>query len=107
TGLPLINYLPDRLALGYARRFSTRVSREESWQTLLREGIRGGTVGEILGRLGDRGGRPLLLRPNREGLGDWVDLWDRGYGGPADGSGSRLKRWAMPFLKVIFGVTGW
>lgn len=36
TGLPLINYLPDRLALAYARRFSRRAQSDESWNELLR-----------------------------------------------------------------------
>jgi 2-polyprenyl-3-methyl-5-hydroxy-6-metoxy-1,4-benzoquinol methylase len=42
TGLPLINYFPDRIALAVARRWSKRVKFNESWASLLRRGIRGG-----------------------------------------------------------------
>ena len=44
SGLPIINYLPDRIALIYAHRFSKRVSPNSTWLELLRRGIRGGTV---------------------------------------------------------------
>lgn len=72
-GMPLINYLPDSLALRAARRYCKRVSPNESWQSLLRRGIRGGTVPEIHGILG--GPRHAeLLRPKRA-VGDRIDLW--------------------------------
>ena len=73
TWLPLINYLPDRLAHRAACAFSRRVGRDHDWPTLLRAGIRGSTVGEILGIL-RRCGRPLLLEPKAE-IGDAIDLW--------------------------------
>lgn len=75
TGLLLINYLPDTLALRMARRFSKRVQRDEEWETLLRRGIRGATVREVLGIIGVRG-RPVLLEPARQ-IGDRIDLWYR------------------------------
>src|SRR5687767_10830265 len=43
TSLPLINYLPDRLTLKAARKFSRRVKEDDSWEFLLRAGIRGAT----------------------------------------------------------------
>lgn len=65
TKLPLINYLPDRVALATARRFSKRIERDETWETLLRKGIRGGTERNILCDLGAANGyRPMLLKPN-------------------------------------------
>ncbi len=76
TGLPLINYLSDRLAHKVACRFSRRVEAGASWESLLRKGIRGATAGEILGilrRTGD--GTPVLLNPNRNGIRDHIDLW--------------------------------
>lgn len=69
TGLPLINYLPDRLALAYARSCSRRMKGDEDWPALLRAGIRGATVGEILRLLGPDA-RPLAPLE-----GDLVDLW--------------------------------
>lgn len=73
TGLPLINYLPDGLALHAARRFSRNVTPEEDWETLLRRGIRGGTVPEVLGILRECG-KPVLLEPRKD-VGDRIDLW--------------------------------
>src|SRR5215831_4024956 len=64
TYLPMINYLPDGLALRVARRFSKRVARDGDWETLLREGIRGGTIPEILEILSTRGS-PALLEPRK------------------------------------------
>jgi 2-polyprenyl-3-methyl-5-hydroxy-6-metoxy-1,4-benzoquinol methylase len=69
TGLPLINYLPDALALRAARRFSRRLNGDEDWTALLRAGIRGGTIGELLRVLG---GEARLMSPRR---GDLIDLW--------------------------------
>jgi hypothetical protein len=54
TGLPLINYLPDRLALSFARKFSKRVDRHETWDALLRKGIRRGTENEVAGIITNR-----------------------------------------------------
>jgi hypothetical protein len=75
-GLPLINYLPDSMALWMARRYCKRVARDESWESLLRRGIRGGTVPEIIGLLGGPK-HTQLLRPRPE-VGDRVDLWYQG-----------------------------
>lgn len=73
TGLALINYLPDGLAYRAAHRFSRRVHPEDDWQTLLRDGIRGATVREVLGILP---GAAELLAP-LPGTGDRIDLWHR------------------------------
>lgn len=69
TGLPLINYLPDAVACWVARRFSPRLKGDEEWPALLRAGVRGATVGEILRALGDNA---ELVQPRR---GDHIDLW--------------------------------
>lgn len=75
THLPLLNYLPPAAALRYARRCSPRVSREDTWEDLLRAGIRGGTAGEILRALRRAGGKPRLLEPSAPGIRDRVDIW--------------------------------
>lgn len=72
-GMPLINYLPDWMTLQIVRRFSRRYSGQVSWERLLRDGIRGGTVSEILGILRPHG-RPTLLKPRAQ-VGDRIDLW--------------------------------
>lgn len=97
TGLPLINYFPDQIALTVARRFSKRVKKNESWEMLLRRGIRGATEHEILELLRKKFRCHVeLLEPNRLGFRDRIDLWyatDFGLG-----------RFAMfkPFLKSAF-----
>jgi 2-polyprenyl-3-methyl-5-hydroxy-6-metoxy-1,4-benzoquinol methylase len=76
TGLPLLNYLPDRPAGWMARRLSKRVAADESWEDLLRAGIRGGTPSELRRLLrGTGAGEPEFLRPCRLGRKNAVDLW--------------------------------
>jgi SAM-dependent methyltransferase len=76
TGLPLVNYMPKRLALGIARALSRRVERDASWEELLRRGIRGGTEREILTHLRRDGShRPVVLEPHNLDVTDRIDLW--------------------------------
>jgi len=75
TGLPLINFLPDRLAHFAAKRFSPRVSSDASWSALLRDGIRGGTAAAVRRDIQDGGGHALTLTPTQMGLRDHADLW--------------------------------
>jgi len=99
TGLPFINYLPDGLAAAYARRCSRRVRRDHSWDVMCRNGIRGGSVTEILGLLPAADGRPILLEPNRLGIKDPIDLWFRGYT-TENGRVGAMKRQAAPLLRM-------
>jgi len=73
TFLPLINYLPDKMAHWYACKFSQRIDRNESWESLLREGIRGATVSEISKRLKSENDAAELLQPGLDR--DQIDLW--------------------------------
>jgi len=105
TGLPLINFLPDRFAHKAAVRFSRRTKPDTTWQTLLRQGIRGGTKNEVLELIRRAcSGVPVLLNPTAaSGDKDMIDLWYR------TSAGSRmpvLKRsmWAM--LKLMQMTTG-
>lgn len=80
TALPFTNYMPDWLALRYARRFAGwkrhRVARDADWETLLRGGIRGVTEGQIVRQLAATGdGTPVPLRPRLQGYSDAIDLW--------------------------------
>lgn len=99
-GMPLINYLPDRLTLRIVRHFSRRYSGQVSWERLLRDGIRGGTVAEILGIL-RQDGRPVLLEPRAE-VGDRIDLW---YGS-LSARHRWLKRAIRAGLKLIKLTSG-
>ena len=99
TILPFINYLPDRVA-HYCCRFSRKVDHDVSWTTLLRQGIRGGTVSEIVSILGEG----EILRPAWDGATrDQIDLW---YQHVRDRGGSLAKHVAMRCLKAFKAVTG-
>lgn len=74
-GLPLINYLPDKLACFYARHFSRRDLQDKSWKELLRMGIRGGSVQEVVKILNRTRRNSLLLKPVAPGMKDNIDLW--------------------------------
>jgi len=97
TGLPLINYLPDRLALAVAKRFSRRINGDEDWTGLLRAGIRGATIGEILRMLG---GRASLLEPRQ---GDPIDLW-HGKLSPRYAPVKKALWAALKALKPVAGI---
>jgi hypothetical protein len=63
TGLPLINYLPDRMAFALSRRYSKSVTLNDSWKGLLRRGICGATEHEILKIIRKGGSKLVLLSP--------------------------------------------
>lgn len=103
SGLPLINFLPDWLAFRIASRWA-RLGRDQSWEGMLRGGIRGGTAGEILGLLAAGGsGRPVLLEPCRRGYRDRIDLWYDQYRARAN---PLVMRAAYLLLKAIHKATG-
>lgn len=106
SGLPLLNYLPDRLAAPAARALSRRVPRGETWPAMLRNGVRGGSVAEILRLLPAAEGTPRLLEPLRLGIGDRVELWYRGYAAPGSAGRAGLKRRALPLLRAASRVLG-
>jgi 2-polyprenyl-3-methyl-5-hydroxy-6-metoxy-1,4-benzoquinol methylase len=103
TGLPLINYVPDGLASSMAKRFSRRITPTDSWKSLLRQGIRGATVNEILGNIPDGNARLVLLEPIHSGLRDRVDLW---YANTTETRHRILKRSAKLAIKVLYRLTG-
>ena len=100
TGLPLINFLPDKLAFWAARKFSPRVGESDTWESLLRAGIRGATVREIRGHLGTSA---VMLPPTMSGLRDPVDLW---FAMTNMDNMATVKRGARIVLKSIYAVTG-
>jgi ubiquinone/menaquinone biosynthesis C-methylase UbiE len=104
TGLPLLNYLPERAALPMARRLSRRVRADRTWEELLRGGVRGATEGEIMRDLEGAGeGRPSLLRPSGLGLRDQVDAW---YSLSMSQRPRRLKRAMRVVFKAASRMTG-
>lgn len=98
TGLPLLNYFPAGAAQWAATRFSKRVPPDATWQQLLRRGIRGGTLGEIVAAVRRGGGEPLILRPSHRGLSDHADLW---YAYSAQRRRARVKKLMRATFKLI------
>ncbi len=105
TGLPLINYLPDRLALHYARRFSRRVRSDSSWSELLRRGIRGGTAREIMTILNCEGGEAELLDPSHLGVKDHIDLWYQVSSSRQRPLTKKVMMFGFSAVKAVTGVT--
>jgi 2-polyprenyl-3-methyl-5-hydroxy-6-metoxy-1,4-benzoquinol methylase len=77
SGLPLVNYLPDRIAFAAVRRFSPRVDNDLLDTDLLREGVRGATLGEIERNLRASGGNWQRLSPTAPGLRHQSQIWYR------------------------------
>ena len=65
SGLPLINFLPKSLLLLFVHSLSNKVQPDTSWETLLRQGVRGGSEKQIMRILKRCRGKPELLA--REG----------------------------------------
>ncbi len=103
TGLPLLNFLSDKLAYKLAIRFSRRIDKDESWETLLRRGIRGGTENEILKILQPLNGSPDILKPKYLGISNRVELWHRL---PSSKRFSKLKYIMYLFYKMFWRLTG-
>jgi len=99
TMLPVINYVPDGLALKMARRFSKRVRADETWEELLRKGIRGATEGEILSHLTNA----EMLEPRYNGFRDRIDLY---YANTNTERLKTLKSAARIFIKALKTVSG-
>lgn len=102
TSLPILNYLPDGMAMAMAKRFSRRVGSASTWADLLRRGIRGATVGEIRRHLTAAGeGRPIPTAPRFGDANDMIELWYRG-----EASITRSKRFAYKCARLLKAVTG-
>ncbi len=103
SGLIFINYMPDFMASFYARRFSKRKLANDSWPSLLRKGIRGGSAKEIITILKNNACSPVLLTPNQLGLKDRIDMWG------AVSTNSRyllIKKIVFQLFKLIKLTTG-
>jgi len=109
--LPFINYLPDKLAHIVACRFSKRLHWGDSWESLLRRGVRGSSVREIMGILQDESvnGHHILLKPNRFGFHDRIDLWYAGYAVSITNKypkAKHIQRIMKYIFKIIYLVSG-
>jgi SAM-dependent methyltransferase len=108
TGLPLVNYLPDRLAHWAAVHFAPRASRinkSPHWEDHLRGGIRGGTERQIIKHLcRHSSAEPILLPPAVDGLRDGVDLWFQGLNPTRYRKSKRALKLALKLIYRSFGT---
>jgi 2-polyprenyl-3-methyl-5-hydroxy-6-metoxy-1,4-benzoquinol methylase len=105
SGLPLINYLPDPVAHFYARYFSKRKLQNADWNSMLRNGIRGASVREIINILNRCVAQPVLLEPKREGVNDRVDLWYAKYRESKNPAIIKFLYYLFKAVNVITGLT--
>ena len=106
THLPLINYLPDRVAHWAARQFASggEVNKSPVWSDHLRGGIRGGTEKSVLRNIGlEADFNPVLLAPSQRGMRDRCDYW---YSRLSQRRHTTLKKAAKIGLKAIYRLTG-
>ena len=104
TMLPLINYLPDRLAHLAATRLTKRVRSHDTWESLLRQGLRGATEHEVQRKLSANGGKPVLIEPSRNGLRDRIDLYYLNTDQVRLRSVKRAARFALKGIKQLTGI---
>ncbi len=102
TGLPIINYLPDFAAFRVAQKFSNRIPQGDSWEVLLRRGIRGATETQILGLL-NKVAKSELLEPHGNGIKDRIDLW---YSQLSQSRMRLVKQLLRSMLKSLKAVSG-
>lgn len=105
TGLPLINYLPEALALRYAQYCSNHNLQKDSWQTLLRKGIRGSTLKEITQTIQKNNGSFEVLKSINPSLKNPVDIWFEGYAKNEPGKTGKAKRIMKLFLSIFYSIT--
>jgi SAM-dependent methyltransferase len=89
TGLPFVNYLPRRLAHAAARLSRRPGIAHESWEGLLRNGVRGGSVHELRRLLRGRGD---FLPPSQR---SYERLW-------LEASQERRRSWRKQALYPVF-----
>ena len=76
TSFPLVNYLPDFLAL-MAVRHCGRFARTLTWREALKRGVRGATIGEILSCLGEARSAQIVNSAAPDAA-DLLEVWWHG-----------------------------
>ena len=99
SGLPLINYLPDAFAFWTVRKFSKREISRSSWDQLLRAGVRGASVREIMRHIKKIDTGASRLKPLRLST-SWAGIW---YAAKR----ARLRKLGRPLLRAGIVSTEW
>jgi 2-polyprenyl-3-methyl-5-hydroxy-6-metoxy-1,4-benzoquinol methylase len=105
SGLLLINYVPKRVAAWAIRNFSRRDIRHASWEALLRAGVRGGSVGEIMRNIRRIDQTATRLRTIRLGK-TWAAIWYSAKRARLGSVGSTLIRGAIVGAERIVSRSG-
>jgi 2-polyprenyl-3-methyl-5-hydroxy-6-metoxy-1,4-benzoquinol methylase len=101
TSKPLVNYLPDRLALAVTRR-SREYDSSLTWEAALRDGVRGGTVAEIISCIGAPAGTAQLLQSGAPDARDLLEVW--WHGEPRHTRQKELAYRSLAWLRRMTGV---
>ncbi len=101
TSLPLVNYLPDRLALAVARR-SGQYGPDLSWTLALRHGIRGATIAEIIACIGAPAGTIERATSDQRDARDQLELW--WWGESRHTRQKSLAYWGLSWLRRLTGL---
>ncbi|MBD3213162.1 MAG: methyltransferase domain-containing protein [Candidatus Lokiarchaeota archaeon] len=88
TTLPFINYMPDKIAHYMANSFSKNFNSYQSWENLLKLGIRGSTIKEIFEILDEKDlFIPILIKSSnfnrnssKQNYQMIMNLWSQSYG---------------------------
>ena len=96
TNIPLINYLPRPIAHRLA---NAKSGQKDSWSQLLRIGIRGATVHEIMRHVSDIDPLAQLRKPIRVAR-SWAGIW---YVAKRARVGSKLTRFALGSVGAVVG----
>lgn len=102
TKLPFVNYLPDSIAYRYVKYFSKKISSDDTWDSLLRAGIRGGSTREITKILSNIDKMCLIMNPRYLNNKDKVDIWFNSY---KDFSYSTQKKFVYFFAKFFYLIS--
>ncbi len=100
TSLPLVNYMPDRLALAAARHCG-RYSIALTWSEALRMGLRGATVTEIISSLGAPQAAIQRVQSSEADARDMLEVWWQG-----ESRRTRQKTFAYWSLRWLQRATG-
>jgi len=98
TGLPLVNYLPDRLALAAVR---YRHKKPLTWTDALKYGVRGATVNEIISCIGAGRGALERVQPAKADVRDMLEVWWQG-----ESRKTPVKATAYHALRLLQKTTG-
>ena len=74
------------------------------WEELLRKGIRGGSVREIIGILSRNGHKPTVLSPSQGDLTDRIDMWYAQTKKSRFVGANRVFYWLSKLVKMTTGM---